>query len=808
MSRKKKKTTSKKSTKTKKKPNVGFRLLDYLQSFPKKNFTYKQLQRKFINDYDKGEIVAAINQLLEKGKVERTGANSIRFATNRSRALNSGEVMEGKLDMSSRGFGFIIHPDMERDVFVAGRKLGQALDKDIVTFRVYKKGTKDSRPEGEILSVVKRMQDHYVGSIQVRGAVAYLVPDSEKMPYDIKVALKDLNNAEHGDKVVVKITGWPTSSKTPVGIVVDNLGTSGENDVEMKSILIENGFKLTFPDEVIKETERIPDVIEDEEIERRHDMRDVPTFTIDPEDAKDFDDALSFRHLENDRYEIGVHIADVTHYVKPGTALDKEAFERATSVYLVDRVSPMFPEKISNIVCSLRPHEDKLAFSALFTMDKTGKVYDTWFGRTVIHSDHRFTYRSAQDVLDGKESGPLAKELKILNGIAEKLREERMKVGSIGFESQEVRFKLDKQGKPLEVVVKEILPTNELIEDYMLLANKYVAKYNSAVHGAKEPAPNVFRVHDPPDMMKLEQFAEFARKFGYNLKFYDNQPEQIAATLNDLLKRLKGKKEENVLTQLAIRTMSKAFYTTKNVGHYGLAFDYYSHFTSPIRRYPDVLVHRVLENVLKKQKPPYGKEELEEMSSHCSIQERNAMTAERESVKYKQVEYLSEHIGEEFDGIISGVIARGIFVELEANKCEGFIPENKLAGGSQMIYDDARLTLTDTYGENIYQFGDKIRVRVHRTDLERRQVDFELVEDEEENTGRDLPDEGPNEADFDEVVPQYKPKPKGNAHAKPKKSADKEKTRSSGGKPKASGNKKATPKRGGNSNSSKGGRRK
>lgn len=729
MSKKKKTTKSKGGKKGNKKPNLEFRLLDYLKSFPNKQFNHKQLFKKYMGPYDKGEIMGALNTLLQKGKVERTGATTIRLVKAKRGKKSNAQEMEGTLDMARNGYGYVICPDLEQDVFIPAKKLGHALHKDKVSFIVTHTG-RTGRMEGEILGVIKRMQDHYVGRLEVQKHFAFLVPDSEKMHNDIYIPKEYLpKDIDTSKKVVVQIVDWPNDHDNPIGKVIEAIGNAGENEVEMKSILIESGFHLQFPDSVMKENDKIPETISEEEIAQRMDLRETTTFTIDPEDAKDFDDALSLRELEDGKYEVGVHIADVSHYVKPDTALDKEAYERATSVYLVDRVVPMLPEKISNVVCSLRPNEDKLAFSVLFTMNKKGEVLDSWYGRTVIHSDHRFTYRAAQDVLDGKTEGPLKEELTILHEIALKLRAERMKTGSIAFESQEVRFKLDENGKPLEVVVKEILETNELIEDYMLLANKFVSKFISKLPEKGQAPPNVFRVHGAPDMTKLEQFADFARKFGYTLKFTEDAG-QIAETLNNLLKRVQDKPEATVLSQLAIRTMAKAYYTTKNIGHYGLAFDYYSHFTSPIRRYPDLLVHRILQHVITKQKPPYDKGTLEDMSTHCSLMERNAMNAERESVKYKQVEYLSDHIGEVFRGIISGVIGRGIFVELVDNKCEGFIPENKL-GDYEMIYDEARLSLTDSDTGDVYQFGDPIIVRVVSTDLAKRQIELELAEEDE-----------------------------------------------------------------------------
>lgn len=711
-------------------PELEHRIYGFVKASPGKNFTRKQIQKRFISQYDKDLIQKAINKLIAEDKLEKITSSVVMLAGSKT-YKRTHETYEGVLDMSTKGFGFVMCPDLDRDVFVGGKNLDTALHRDQVEVRITHKA-KNGKFEGEIVRIIKRTQTQFVGTVHMQGKNAIVVPDTDRMPYDIFIHEKNLNKAENGAKVIVQIKDWKNRAKMPEGKIVEAIGDAGEHDVEMKSILIENGFNINFPDEVLAAAEALPETIHESEVDNRRDMRRVTTFTIDPIDAKDFDDALSIQQLKDGKFEIGVHIADVTHYVEAGTAMDKEAYDRATSVYLVDRVCPMFPEKLSNEVCSLRPNEDKLCFSTVFQLDTDGKVHNVWYGRTVIHSNKRFHYAEAQDVLDGKTDGPFAEELNTLNSIARKLRKARMKDGAIAFETQELRFELDEKGKPIGIKVKEHLETNELIEDYMLLANRYVAKYIAQIKSVKTPPANVFRVHDDPDPLKLEQFAEFARKFGHNVKFTDN-PVQIATTLNDLLTRVKGKKEEGVLTQLAIRTMAKAYYTTNNIGHYGLGFEYYSHFTSPIRRYPDVMVHRILDEVLRKEKPVLGKEALEEMASHCSLQERSAQTAERESVKFKQVEYMSERIGEEFDGLISGVIARGIFVEITENMCEGFVPEHKL-GGFSMDYDEATLSLTDSDTGDRYQFGDKIRVKVVATDLERRTIDFELALQDDEAT--------------------------------------------------------------------------
>ena len=712
--------------------NLETKMLKYFRGFPGKEFTRNTVIKKFQLKHDREEILVALEKLLKSGFLENTVENKFILTGKKpEREIRSGggpvnvrggEVVEGIIDITRHGFGFVRVEGREQDVFIPQPHLNRALNKD--TVKAVITGVRNNgKTEGRVVEIVKHNQIQFVGTLEISDNFAFVVTDQENMPYDIFVSKEDIGTAKDREKVIVTITEWPERSKNPHGKVIESLGKAGTNDIEMKSILIENGFNLHFPDAVMTEMDRIADVIDEKEIVNRRDMRGVPTFTIDPDDAKDFDDALSIQKLDNGLWEIGVHIADVSHYVKPGTALDAEAYDRSTSVYLVDRVLPMFPERLSNIICSLRPNEDKLTFSTIFSMNEEGEVAEVWYGKTIIHSDRRFTYRQAQDGIETGE-GDYAQELQLMNRIALKLRAERTKKGSIPFDSKEVRFKLDENSKPIGIYVKEMLDSNRLIEDYMLLANKYVATYISKLHVGKNPIPNVYRVHDVPDMTRLENFGEFARKFGYVLTFED--PKQIAGTLNDLLKKIKGRPEQDVLEQLAIRSMAKAIYTTNNIGHYGLAFEYYSHFTSPIRRFPDVLTHRILQEILSKNNNFYPKAELEEMCVYMSQQERAAMIAERESVKYKQVEYMSDKIGQEFEGIITGVIQKGIFVEIIENKCEGFIEQNILAE-FPMEYDEAQLSLRDRDTDTTFQLGEKLMVRVVKTDLERRTIDFELV---------------------------------------------------------------------------------
>ena len=562
------------------------------------------------------------------------------------------------------------------------------------------------------------------------------------MLVDIFIPQHLLNNAQNGQKVIAEIADWPKGTKNPIGKITKLLGWPGDNDVEMNSILSEFGFPLSFPKRVEDESEAISESIPAAEIQKRRDFRDIPTFTIDPADAKDFDDALSIRKLANGNWEIGVHIADVSHFVRPTTQLDKEAYFRATSVYLVDRVIPMLPEKLSNGVCSLRPNEDKLCFSSVFEMNDQAHVINSWFGKTIIHSINRFSYEQAQEVLE-TGSGIMSSELLQMNTLAKILRNERFKKGAIAFEKVEVRFKLDEKGKPLGVYLKESKDSNKLIEEFMLLANRSVAEFVGRKHQVLsenkrvrnneerenirvEKKPFVYRVHDSPVSERLENFVAFAGKWGYKLKIGNDR--EIASSLNGLMKDLKGKKEQNVLEQLAVRTMSKAVYTTDNVGHYGLAFDFYTHFTSPIRRYPDILVHRLLEFYLEG-KSGVDQDLLEEQCKHSTQMEIKASEAERASIKYKQVEFLQDKIGETFDGLISGVTEWGLYVEIVENKCEGMIRLRDLADDFYE-FDDTNYCVIGTRTKRKYTLGDSVKVQVVRCDLLRKQIDFRMINGE------------------------------------------------------------------------------
>lgn len=629
---------------------------------------------------------------------------------------------KGVLEITRSGMGFVVVNGLETDILVKPNDFNTAMHGDTVRVQVdpYKTG---KRMQGVVVDVLERKQMEFVGRLEMNKGFAFFVAEGNKKVPDIFIPQAGFHEAKDGDRVVVRIKEWEKDSKKrPVGEVVNVLDAEDGNDVAMKEILLENGFPIEFPGEVLEEAARLPDVIAEEEIKKRKDFRDILTFTIDPVDAKDFDDAISIRVLKNGNYEIGVHIADVSHYVQPGTALDESAYQKATSVYLPDRVNPMLPEHISNVLCSLRPNEDKLTFSAVFQMTPKGQVKQYWVGRTAIHSDHRFTYEEVQEIIE-KEDGLYRDEVLLLNSIAQRLRKKRFDAGAINFSSTEVRFKLDETGKPIGIVVKESKEAHQLIEEFMLLANKYVAEHVSKIEVNKKPIPFPYRVHDLPSEEKLLPFMAFAKKFGH--KFDTSSPEKIAESFNTMLKDVQGKPEQHVLEQLGIRTMAKAAYTTENIGHYGLGFENYCHFTSPIRRYPDVMVHRVLEEVLSKKIKPDKK--MEQKCKHCSERERAAMDAERAANKYKQVEYMRDFIGDEFEGVISGVAAFGFWVETIEHKCEGMVSITSLAEYDEFRLVESDYSLVGMRSGRKFRMGDKVRIKVIAANLEKRQLDYEWV---------------------------------------------------------------------------------
>lgn len=657
----------------------------------------------------------------------------------RKRRGNKESNLKGRLEITRSGMGFVVVEGEETDILVRPTDFNSAMHGDIVRVRL-KEDRDGRRKQGVIVGVDERKQTEFIGKLEMNKGFAFFVSEGDKRAPDIYIPERAFNGAKEGDRVVVKVKEWDSEGgKRPMGEVVSIMDAEDENDIAMKEILLEAGFPIEFPDEVLEEASRIPDVIAEDEIKKRKDFRDVLTFTIDPVDAKDFDDALSIRVLKNGNYEIGVHIADVSHYVEPETALDEFAYKKATSVYLPDRVNPMLPEHISNVLCSLRPHEDKLTFSAVFEMTPKGTVKKYWLGKTAIHSNHRFTYDEVQEIIE-KETGIYSDEILLLNSIARRLRKKRFDAGAINFSSTEVRFKLDEKGAPIGIVVKESKESHQLIEEFMLLANRYVAQHVSKIEVNKKPIPFPYRVHDLPTEEKLLPFIAFARKFGH--KFDTSTPELIAESFNQMLKDVEGKPEKHVLETLGIRTMAKAIYTSENIGHYGLGFENYCHFTSPIRRYPDVMVHRVLEGLLKDKLKVDKK--MEQKCKHCSERERAAMDAERASNKYKQVQYMRNFIGEEFEGVISGVAAFGFWVETIEHKCEGMVSITSLAE-----YDEFRLIETDyslvgSRSGRRFRMGDRVRIKVIAANLDKRQLDYEWVltaaiEDEETLQGEPKP---------------------------------------------------------------------
>ena len=699
-------------------------ILSIFRADPIRLFNYKQISAKLtIKDKSGRDLVnTLIAELLQEETLleVRPGKFKLNAAWAREQQDFSNTIT-GSVDMKNTGKAYISPEDGSDDIFIAPNNTDHALHGDTVKVQLFPK-RKDKKPEGQIVEIVKRAKEQFVGVIEISKKFAFLIPDSRNMPVDIFIPLEDLKGAKSGQKVVARITEWPEHSKNPFGEITNVLGNPGEHNVEMQSILAEHDFPLSFPAQVEREAEKIPSKIPDEEYKKRRDFRDIWTITIDPEDAKDFDDALSLKKLKSGNWEVGVHIADVSYYVKPGTQLDDEAYKRATSVYLVDRVIPMLPEKLSNNVCSLNANEDKLCFSAVFELNEEAKVINQWFGRTIINSDRRFNYEEVQEVIENGK-GEFVNEIGVLHTLASKLRDKRFKNGSINFATQEVKFKLDEDGTPLSVHIKEQKDSNRLIEDFMLLANRKVAEFIGKKENKQKPKTFIYRIHDIPSPEKLNTFIEFLGKLGYSLKI--NSQESLAQSFNELFKQISGKGEENMIETIAIRTMAKAEYSTDNIGHYGLAFQYYSHFTSPIRRYPDLMVHRLLEHYLEGgssvSKPVY-----EEKCVHCSLMERSAVQAERESIKYKQAEFLLDKIGQEFEGLISGVSKWGIYVEIIGNKCEGMVRLQDLQDDFYYLDEDNYQVIGSRYGQQ-YKLGDQVRIKVKKIDLSRKQMDFGIV---------------------------------------------------------------------------------
>ena len=635
------------------------------------------------------------------------------------------KIVKGKLDISRSGMGYVIVEGLEKDILVKPNDFGKAFHGDIVRVEVSNDSGRGKRTEGKVIDVAERKQVEFIGNVQVNKNIAFFVAGGEKQVPDFFIPVENLHGAKDGERVVVRLVKWDKSDKKPQGEVITLLNSENEADLSMKEILIGAGFPITFEPEVLKEAAKLSGKISREEIGKRKDCRDFLTFTIDPEDAKDFDDAISIRNLDNGNYEIGVHIADVSHFVTPDGILDKAAYKRATSVYLPDRVNPMLPEKISNELCSLRPNEDKYTFSVIFQITNRAEIKHKWIGRTIIHSNHRFTYEEVQQTIETKD-GLHYKPILLLNDLAHKFRKERFKNGAINFSSQEVKFKLDETGKPIGVMIKESKDAHKLIEEFMLLANRTIAEYVSKIKINQEPLPFPYRIHDTPDDEKLKAFAAYAKKFGY--KFDIHNEKEIATSFNKLLEEVQGKPEQHILEQLGIRTMAKAVYTSQNVGHYGLGFENYCHFTSPIRRYPDILVHRILQQCLDKNVKIDKK--MDEKCKHCSDRERSAMESERAGNKYKQVQYMQQFLGEEFEGIISGVSTFGFWVETVEHKCEGLISIRDLYDFDDFKYDETDYALIGMRTGKKFRMGDKINIKVVAANLTKRQLDYNWIPDD------------------------------------------------------------------------------
>lgn len=689
------------------------RIMTAFRKEPGVKLNYKQVASRLEVSQPEGRksILKVLNELADMEMLDQVSTGKFK--------LHPGQnaVIRGTIDFTKGGSAYVISDDAMDDIFVAEKNTGTALHGDRVEVSLI--GGRRGRPEGKVTNVVERTSDQYVGVLEMSTKHAFVVPTNPRIHVDFYIDKSKLKNARNGEKVVVRILDWTDPTKSPFAEIVTVLGSPGENNVEMHAILVEFGLPYEFPQEVLDAANQIDVSISDEEISKRKDFRSFPTFTIDPEDAKDFDDALSIRPLDEDTFEVGIHIADVSHYVRPGSILDKEAAKRATSVYLVDRVVPMLPEVLSNFVCSLRPDEDKLCMSAVFHLTPAGKVKKEWFGKTIIRSDQRFTYQQAQDLIEGKE-GNFASEIRQLNTWATQMRKDRIAHGALEFSGVEVKFKLDENGKPIGVYHKVMKEANFLIEEFMLLANKRVAAHIGKVKPDVTAPPFVYRVHDLPDPDKLMQLKDFVGRLGYKLKSV--KPENASRALNELMHHLKDRPEEEIVKQMAIRTMSKAIYTTENIGHYGLAFDFYTHFTSPIRRYPDVMVHRLLEIYKHNGKKP-DTDQLEKQARHASNMEKKAADAERASIKYKQAEYMLDKIGEHFKGSVSGLTRWGIYVELDDTKIEGMIPLNSLQDDTYR-YDEKKNQLIGTRYHEVIEFGDTMEVKVESVDLLMKQLEF------------------------------------------------------------------------------------
>lgn len=715
----KRKGRSKKQSNSKGSKQIQPLIIDLLAQHPGRGYQIKQILASLgVRDRKSKEIVTnAVYRLEDTGTIKKLRNGSYCIESNK-------ESIEGVVDYVNARFAFIVTAEeSQADIWISKDNLLGALDDD--TVRVVLSPRKHGKhPEGKVVEIIERYRDEFVGRLEMSARYGFVIPDFKKMFHDIFIKIDDLNGAKHNDKVLVKITSWPGPNKKPEGIVTRSLGKAGEHNAEIHSIMAEFGLPFEFPDKIEQQAEEISEVISSKEIKARKDFRKVTTFTIDPFDAKDFDDAISLQTLANGNVEVGIHIADVTHYVKPNTILEEEAVHRATSVYLVDRTIPMLPERLSNGLCSLRPNEEKLTFSAVFELDKQGNVKSEWFGRTITYSDRRFTYEEAQERIESGE-GDFAKEINQLNDLAHLIRDQRFKNGAMNFETVEVKFKLAEDGTPLGIVPKERKDAHKLVEEFMLMANKKVAEFIYKKGKGKMPLSFVYRSHDNPDPEKLETFSVFARKFGYEM---DIERKGVSQSMNKLVDDVEGKPEQNVLQQLAIRTMAKAKYTAEEKGHFGLAFPHYTHFTSPIRRYPDMMVHRLLQHYLDGGKSE-DKEEIEKLCLHASEREKRAANAERASIKYKQVEFMSNVEDKDFAGIVSGVTEWGVFVEITETKCEGLVRMMDL-NDDFYEFDAQNFRIFGKRNKRMITLGDDVSVRVKGTDIDRRTIDLIFSEND------------------------------------------------------------------------------